>query len=56
MHRSGLWCKQQDAIRYDDGRAGGGVAMGKLMGVEQLFEGRHESMQSRRESGDLAIS
>ena len=27
--------------RYDVGRAAGGVGMGKLMGVEQLFEGRH---------------
>jgi transposase-like protein len=37
----GLWCKHPDAIRYGGGRAGGGVAMGKRMGVEQLFEGRH---------------
>jgi len=27
--------------RYDVGRAAGGVGMSKLMGVEQLFEGRH---------------
>jgi hypothetical protein len=27
--------------RYDVGRAAGGVGMGKLMGIEQLFEGRH---------------
>src|SRR5580700_3060952 len=37
----GLWCKRQDLARYDVGRAAGGVGMGKLMGVEQLFEGRH---------------
>src|ERR1700677_2679614 len=36
-----LWCKRQDLARYDVGRAAGGVGMGKLMGVEQLFEGRH---------------
>ena len=36
-----LWCKRQDLARYDVGRAAGGVDMGKLMGVEQLFEGRH---------------
>jgi hypothetical protein len=37
----GLWCKRQDLARYDVGRAAGGVGMSKLMGVEQLFEGRH---------------
>ena len=37
----GLWCKRQDLARYDVGRAAGRVGMGKLMGVEQLFEGRH---------------
>ena len=37
----GLWCKRQDLARYDVGGAAGGVGMGKLMGVEQLFEGRH---------------
>ena len=31
----------QDLARYDVGRAAGGVGMSKLMGVEQLFEGRH---------------
>jgi hypothetical protein len=36
-----LWCKRQDLARYDVGRAAGGVGMGKLMGIEQLFEGRH---------------
>jgi hypothetical protein len=36
-----LWCKRQDLARYDVGRAAGGVGMGKLMGVEQLFEDRH---------------
>src|SRR5277367_4489463 len=36
-----LWCKRQDLARYDVGRAAGGVGMSKLMGVEQLFEGRH---------------
>src|SRR5580692_5536201 len=36
-----LWCKRQDLARYDVGRAAGGVVMSKLMGVEQLFEGRH---------------
>jgi hypothetical protein len=41
MHPWGLWCKRQDLARYDVGRAAGGVGMGKLMGVEQLFEGRH---------------
>ena len=37
----GLWCKRQDLARYDVGRAAGGVGMSKLMGLEQLFEGRH---------------
>ena len=37
----GLWSKRQDLARYDVGRTAGGVGMGKLMGVEQLFEGRH---------------
>jgi hypothetical protein len=37
----GLCCKRQDLARYDVGRAAGGVGMGKLMGVEQLFESRH---------------
>src|SRR5260370_39701152 len=36
-----LWCKRQDLARYDVGRAAGGVGMGKLIGVERLFEGRH---------------
>jgi hypothetical protein len=36
-----FWCKRQDLARYDVGRAAGGVGMSKLMGVEQLFEGRH---------------
>jgi hypothetical protein len=36
-----LWCKRQDLARYDVGRAAAGVGMSKLMGVEQLFEGRH---------------
>ena len=36
-----LWRKRQDLARYDVGRAAGGVGMSKLMGVEQLFEGRH---------------
>src|ERR1700735_4421484 len=36
-----LWCNRQDLARYDVGRAAGGMGMGKLMGVEQLFEGRH---------------
>ena len=36
-----LWCKRQDLARYDVGRAAGGVGMSKLMGIEQLFEGRH---------------
>jgi hypothetical protein len=36
-----LWCKRQDPIRYDGGGAGGAVNMGKLTGIEQLFEGRH---------------
>jgi hypothetical protein len=40
-HSDGLWCKRQHLARYDVGRAAGGVGMGKLMGVEQLFEGRH---------------
>ena len=35
------WCKRQDLARYDVGRAAEGVGMGKLMGIEQLFEGRH---------------
>ena len=39
--RGGLWCKRRDLARYDVGRAAGGVGMSKLMGVEQLFEGRH---------------
>lgn len=39
--KRGLWCKRRDLVRYDVGRAAGGVGMGKLMGVEQLFEGRH---------------
>ena len=39
--RERLWCKRQDLARYDVGRAAGGVGMSKLMGVEQLFEGRH---------------
>ena len=39
--KSRLWCKRQDLARYDVGRAAGGVGMSKLMGVEQLFEGRH---------------
>ena len=39
-NHAGLWCKRQDLARYDVGRAAGGVGMGKLMGVEQLFEGR----------------
>jgi hypothetical protein len=38
--KKGLWCKRQD-LAYDVGRAAGGVGMGKLMGIEQLFEGRH---------------
>jgi hypothetical protein len=38
---AGLWCKRQDLARYDVGRAAGGVGMSELMGVEQLFEGRH---------------
>ena len=40
---SWLWCKRQDLARYDVGRAAGGMGMGmgKLLGVEQLFEGRH---------------
>ena len=33
--------QRQDLARYDVGRAAGGMGMGKLMGVEQLFEGRH---------------
>ena len=37
----GHWCKRQDLARYDVGRAAGGVGIGKLMGIEQLFEGRH---------------
>src|SRR5271163_2690848 len=39
--RRWLWCKRQGLARYDVGRAAGGVGMGKLMGMEQLFEGRH---------------
>jgi hypothetical protein len=39
--RRGHWCKRQDLARYDVGRAAEGVGMGKLMGIEQLFEGRH---------------
>jgi hypothetical protein len=42
----GLWCKRQDLARYDLGRAAGGVGMSKLMGVEQLFEGRHFDRES----------
>jgi hypothetical protein len=45
-----LWCKHQDAIPYGGRRAGGGVAMGKLMGVEQLFEGRHFDREVHRSS------
>jgi hypothetical protein len=36
-----LWCKRRDLARYDVDRAAGGVGIGKLTGVEQLFEGRH---------------
>src|SRR3984885_8556411 len=39
--RSGSGADGRIWPRYDVGRAAGGVGMGKLMGVEQLFEGRH---------------
>jgi hypothetical protein len=41
-----LWCKRHDLARYDVGRAAGGAGMGKLMGVEQLFEGRSTARSS----------
>ena len=39
--RIGALVQTAGSGHYDGGGAGGGVGMGKLMGVEQLFEGRH---------------